>query len=156
MCEKLPLVFVVLTTYPFAVRRLLAFDQCVTITFLRRDCMKQVQKGVCSVDDEMLFSVVGSILWGITGFFHLFCGICAQTVLFISYQPRVCRLLKLMFAGDIVFFRRFAVSTMTHVHCDTKSHVRFQSAAYAQRCTLCQRCQMSTISRFLLSVSCHS
>ena len=111
--------------------------------------MKQVQNDVCSAYDEMPFSVVGSILWGITGFFHLFCWICAQTFLSISYQLRVCRLLKLMFAGDIALFRRFAISTMTYVHCDTNK-VRFQSDTKSQHCTLCQICQTSTISRFLL------
>ena len=132
VCVRNFLWFCGLTTNPFAVCRLLAFDQCVTITFLCQDCMNQVQNGVCSIHAGMISSVVGSTLWGITGFFLLFYWICAQTFLFISYQLRVCRLLKLMFAGDIVFFRRFAVSTMTHVHCDTNSHVRFQSDTNAQ------------------------
>lgn len=114
-CVRNFLWFCGITTNPFAVCRLLAFGQCVTITILWRDCMKRVENGVCNVHVGMIFSVVGSILWGITRFFHLLCWICARTVLFISYQPRVCRLLKLMFAGDNLFSRRFAVSTMSHV-----------------------------------------
>ena len=149
-CVRNFLWFCGLTTNPFAVCRLLAFDQCVTITFLSQDCMNQVQNGVCSVHAGLIFSVVGSTLWGITGFFHLLCWICARIFLFISYQPRVCRLLKTMFAGDIFFFRWFAVSMMSQVHCDTKSHDHFESDVCAQSCNTGQRCQMSVISRFLL------
>ena len=148
VCVRNFIWFCGLTTNPFSVCKLLAFDQCVTSTFLCQDCMNQVQNDVRSIHAGMIMSVVGSTLWGITGFFHLLNWISTQISLFMSYQLRMCHLLKLMFAGDIVFFRWFAVSTMTHVHCDTNTHIRFQSDTNAQHCNHCQRCQTSTISRF--------
>ena len=112
--------------------------------------MNQVQNDVCCLLAWMINSVVGFTLWGITGFFHLLAWTCAQFILFMSYQLRVFCLLKLMFAGNIVFFRWFAVSKMTHEHCITITHVRSKSVKNAQHCHHCQRCQTSTISRFLL------
>ena len=137
-----------LTTNPFAVCKLLAFDQCVTITFPCQDCMKKVKNVVCNFLAGMIMSFVGSTLWGITRFFHLLNWISTPFSLFMSYQLRVCHLLKVMFAGDIVFFRWFAVTTMTHVHCDTNTHVRLQSNINKQNCIHCQRCQTSKISQF--------
>ena len=137
-----------LTTKPFAVRKLLAFDQCVTIKSPCQDCMNQAKNVVCNIHAGKILSVVGATLWGITRFFHLLNWICTQISLFMSYQLRVCHLLKLMFAGGIVFFQWFTVSTMTHVHCDTNTHVRLRLDTKKQNGKHCQRCQVPKIPQF--------
>ena len=139
-----------LTTNSVEDCKLLAFDRCVTICLQCQDCMYQIQNDVCRLLAWMLISAVGLTVWGIAGFFHILAWICAQLILFMSYQLRVYCLLKLMFAGNIVFFRWFAVSKKTQEQCNTITHVRSISAKNAQHCYPCQRCQTSISRLFLL------
>ena len=133
-----------LTAKPVADCKLLAFDQCVTMKSPYQDCMKEAKNDVCNIHDGKKTSVVGETLWGNTRVFHLPNWINSQISFFKSYQLRVCHLLKSMFAGGIVFFRWFTVSTMTHVHCDTNAHVCLRLDTKKQNCKHCQRCQVPT------------